>query len=531
MNVIPHWQRSADFQSAVSPISNRQTVEKSKRSLELDAPAEWNSAIQQIGNLRYWGSIQIRSGPGVHKVLGLWLVVLITASLVGCAHATGEHGPRAAALTVPPVSSVPDSIREEYKLSPFYQKYIDAHGLPVVGSTNVSDYAMREATWIITHMLQLRPEILTIMGTNHARLVVMAHSEYTTDLPEQADRKPKVFQDRRSRGLGGRVCSCAEENLLCFPNDPYAAENILVHEFGHAIAGVGVRAIDPTFNERLLKCYQAATNAGLWKNTYAGSNPAEYWAESVQDWFDNNRKNDAQHNWVCTRAQLKQYDPAVAALCNEVFGEVPWGYHKPMERPAAERAHLAGYDPAAAPRFKWREYPVTEKPRILIQTAMGDIEAELYTSQAPFAVTNLLRYALDGYFRDGEFSRTLTLQHQAPDCAKIDAIEARADPAKTGSLLPPIPLEHSGGDALKYPDGALIMVPEGHDSARDRFLICVGDQSEMDVGGKEASRAKGIVVFGKVTRGMDLVRKIHSLPAEGDNLHPPLRIQAAYRLE
>ena len=79
-----------------------------------------------------------------------------------------ESDAPAAAPNVPKVAAVPDSIRTEYKLSPFYQKYIDARGLPVVGSTNVSDYAMREAVWIITHMLQLRPEILTVMGTNHA---------------------------------------------------------------------------------------------------------------------------------------------------------------------------------------------------------------------------------------------------------------------------------------------------------------------------------------------------------------------------
>jgi cyclophilin family peptidyl-prolyl cis-trans isomerase len=461
---------------------------------------------------------------------GFSCVALVTL-LAAYVYPKTESDAPAAAPNVPKVAAVPDSIRTEYKLSPFYQKYIDARGLPVVGSTNVSDYAMREAVWIITHMLELRPEILAIMGTNHARLVVMAHNEYTTDLPEQANRTPKVFQDRRSRGLGGRVSSCAEENLLCLQNDPYSAENILVHEFGHAIAGVGMRAIDPTFDDRLRKAYKKAVAAGLWKGTYAGSNPAEYWAESVQDWFDNNRRNDAWHNSVSTRAELKQYDPEVAALCKEAFGEAPWRYKKPMEREPAGRAHLAGFDPAKAPRFKWREYPITEKPRVLIQTELGDIEVELYTDQAPVAVTNLLRYMLDGYFRDGEFLRAVPAHNQSSNPMKVEAIEACADPAKAGSLFPPIPLERARENGPKHSDGALAMAPEGADTARDKFFICVGDQPELDFGGKWTADGKGLAVVGRVTRGMEVVRKIHAPAADAEKAPPTLRIQAAYRLE
>jgi hypothetical protein len=127
------------------------------------------------------------------------------------------------------------------------------------------------------------------MATNRARLVVMACNEYTTDIPEQANRTPKIYWDRRARGLGGRPCSCAEENLLNFPNDPYSTENILIHEFGHAIAGVGLRAIDPTFHQRLREAYRKAMDAGLWKGTMP-ARTTEYWAEGVQDWFDNNRE-------------------------------------------------------------------------------------------------------------------------------------------------------------------------------------------------------------------------------------------------
>ena len=84
------------------------------------------------------------------------------------------------------------------------------------------------------------------------------------------------------------------------------------------------------------------------KQCYAGNNSAEYWAEGVQDWFDTNRTMDHDHNQLHTRAQLKTYDPPLAALCAEVFGDTPWRFVSPRLR--AGQGHLAGYDPASAPK-------------------------------------------------------------------------------------------------------------------------------------------------------------------------------------
>jgi hypothetical protein len=64
----------------------------------------------------------------------------------------------------------------------------------------------------------------------------------------------------------------------------------------------------------LQAAYQSAIERGLWKNTYASTNPSEYWAESAQDWFDNNRHEDSLHNQVHTQAMLKEYDPVAAKL-------------------------------------------------------------------------------------------------------------------------------------------------------------------------------------------------------------------------
>ena len=183
----------------------------------------------------------------------------------------------------------------------------------------------------------------------------MAHNELTTQIPEHSDLQPDYYWDRRARGLGSTPTrpsvSCGEENLLNYSGDPYLTENILVHEFAHAIHQMGLNTVDPGFDDRLKTIYEAAVEKRLWKNTYAITNRAEYWAEGTQSWFDTNRANDDQHNHVDTRDKLKAYDPALAALLAEVYGDRDWRYTQAVTR--THLSHLQGFDPDQSPTFEW----------------------------------------------------------------------------------------------------------------------------------------------------------------------------------
>ncbi|MEO7094524.1 MAG: hypothetical protein ABI175_14810, partial [Polyangiales bacterium] len=216
------------------------------------------------------------------------------------------------AITAPPAS---------LGLDPFYVKYLDADGVPIVGSTKPSDASLRIACRIARQMLSFRADVRAQMVKHHARIAVMARTEVTTDVPEHADLYtafPGTDWNKRARGLGGTVdrpaTSCAEENLLCDATDPYVGENILVHEFGHGMVNLGVAFADKTFVSRLKSAYDAAIAAGKWKNTYAGSNVDEYFAEGVQDYFETNIESipsNGIHNEIDTRAELETYDPAL----------------------------------------------------------------------------------------------------------------------------------------------------------------------------------------------------------------------------
>jgi hypothetical protein len=113
--------------------------------------------------------------------------------------------------------------------------------------------------------------------------------------------------------------------------------------------------------------------AGLWKGKYASTNHHEYFAEGVQSWFDNNRENDHDHNHVNTRAELLEYDPALATLCKEVFGDTELKYTRPATR---LKDHLAGYDPSQAPKFVWPERLDKAKREIRDKARRRSEEAE-----------------------------------------------------------------------------------------------------------------------------------------------------------
>jgi hypothetical protein len=219
-------------------------------------------------------------------------------------------------------------------LAPFYEKYLDAGGVPVVSSEKVPDAALIEAQAILARMMAKRPDAVKALVERKVRVAIMAKSEVTTDVPEHADLYtafPGTDWNKRCRGVGATqarpVCSAAEENVLQHEDDRYRGESILIHEFGHTLYSMGLAIAEPEFAARLDAAYKSARERGLFANTYAATNADEYWAEGVQDWFDANLEvvpSNGVHNEINTRRELERYDPALAKLLAEAFGDGEW---------------------------------------------------------------------------------------------------------------------------------------------------------------------------------------------------------------
>ena len=70
--------------------------------------------------------------------------------------------------------------------------------------------------------------------------------------------------------------------------------------------------------------------------------------------------------------ELIEYDPGLAAICREVFGDTVLRYTQPQTRLTG---HLEGYDPTTAPRFAWPGRLVRAKDEIRRQAAARDAAA------------------------------------------------------------------------------------------------------------------------------------------------------------
>lgn len=174
----------------------------------------------------------------------------------------------------------------------------------------------------------------------------------------------------------------------------------------------------------------------------------------------------------------------------------------------------------------------TASPLVRLHTTLGIIEAELAADKAPASVANFLRYVDADRYTGGQFHRTVTLHpdNQPNSTVKIEVIQGGVNPEFTEKDWPAITLERTRDTGLRHLDGTLSMARAGPDTATSDFFVCIGDQPELDFGGKRNPDGQGFAAFGRVTKGLDIIRKIQSAPADGQKLTPPVRIVKIERL-
>ena len=257
-------------------------------------------------------------------ILSLSLVLM---ALTSCKQTQQQDVVETETLDIPEciVSTPPDSLH----LDPFYKKYVDVNGIPLISSWRVPDSAFVAAHRTLYAMTKMLPEaVLDSMVHRGTRVAIMARYEGTTDIPEHhyLINDTSLNWDVRARGLEGTLeiplTSCAEENVLAYQIDKYHAEDILIHEFAHSIHLIGLTLAVPDFNSRLEQCFENAKAKGILANTYRETEVMEYFAEGVQDWFNVNAEmdhTDGKHNWCNTREELLDFDPDLYNLLAEYF--------------------------------------------------------------------------------------------------------------------------------------------------------------------------------------------------------------------
>lgn len=141
----------------------------------------------------------------------------------------------------------------------------------------------------------------------------------------------------------------------------------------------------------------------------------------------------------------------------------------------------------------------TAPVQLKMQTSKGDIELELYPEQAPITVANFLAYVKKGQYNGTIFHRVIPgfmIQGGGYDALMVER--------EAGE-----PIRNEADNGLSNARGTLAMArqPDPH-SARVQWFINLTDNSYLDHRHSESSRGWGYAVFGKVTKGMDVVDAI-----------------------
>ena len=167
---------------------------------------------------------------------------------------------------------------------------------------------------------------------------------------------------------------------------------------------------------------------------------------------------------------------------------------------------------------------------VRIETSLGVIEAEIDSAKAPRTAANFLKYVDAGAYDNARFHRTVRADNQPNDSVRIAVIQASVDSAHGAMEQKPIELERTSVTGLRHVDGTLSMARGGPDTATSSFFICIGDQPALDFGGHRNLDGQGFAAFGRVTRGMDVVKRIQASPAEAQRLTPPVIITRIVRI-
>ena len=172
---------------------------------------------------------------------------------------------------------------------------------------------------------------------------------------------------------------------------------------------------------------------------------------------------------------------------------------------------------------------------VIFETGKGNIEIEVDAARAPLTAANFMKYVDGGFYDGGTINRAVRPDNTVRHDVEIQVIQFQTARARQRDEFPPVPLERTNVTGLKHVDGAVSMARNGPDTATGSFSIVIGDQPEMDFGGRRNPDGQGFAVFGRLVKGMDVVKAIQASPTGprgpygAESLTPPIAIVKAYR--
>jgi peptidyl-prolyl cis-trans isomerase A (cyclophilin A) len=174
----------------------------------------------------------------------------------------------------------------------------------------------------------------------------------------------------------------------------------------------------------------------------------------------------------------------------------------------------------------------TTTPHVAIQTQYGDIELELYPLQAPKTAAAFLSYIDSGFYNNSHFYRVLNDDNQPSNAPKTELIQGGIWKSnyKKMQAIPGIPHETTQQSGILHTDGVISLARLAPGTANTEFFICIGKQPGLDYGGENIDDRQGYATFGKVVKGMEVVRRIYRQNDADQYFDPPVSIYNIVRL-
>ena len=176
-----------------------------------------------------------------------------------------------------------------------------------------------------------------------------------------------------------------------------------------------------------------------------------------------------------------------------------------------------------------------QNPVVVFETEKGAIAVEVDNCARAGHGREFPEYVDGGFYAGGSVNRAVRPDNTTRHDVEIQVIQFQIDTARRPDQFPPIALERTSVTGLRHIDGALSMARTGPDTATASFSIVIGNQPEMDFGGRRNPDGQGFAVFGRVVRGMDVVRAIQASPTGptrstgSESLVPPIRVLGSSR--
>ena len=159
------------------------------------------------------------------------------------------------------------------------------------------------------------------------------------------------------------------------------------------------------------------------------------------------------------------------------------------------------------------------KPRVVIQTDHGAIVIELEDKKAPITSANFLRYVDAHKYDGGTFYRASRTK------GVKGAGSIQGGPSERARRFAPIAHESTRATGIKHRAGAISMARNAPGSATCDFFICASPMPYLDAHPGAAGDNLGFAAFGQVVQGLDIVKKILALPANGPAPYPVMKGQ------